>query len=54
MQVAPSGGQIHNQYKERHLVAKIGTIYKLHHIVVKLRTNTSDATFKLISVRKIM
>ena len=56
MQVAPSGGQIYNQCKYCHLVTKIVTIYKLHHLLVKLRTNTtcitSDATFKLISVRK--
>ena len=38
-QVAPSRCQIYNHCKSRHLVAKIGT-------------NPSEATFKLISVRK--
>ena len=38
MQVAPSGGQIYNQC----------------HLVTKLGTNTSDTTFKLISVRKMI
>ena len=50
MQVTPSGGQIYNQCKWSH----IGTIYKLHNLLVKLRTGTSDATFKLISVRKMI
>ena len=58
LQVAPSGGQIYNQCKYRHLGTKIVTIYKLHHLLVKLRSNTtcitSDATFKLISVRKMI
>ena len=46
MQDFPTVGKIYKECKLRHLLGKIGTnMYKLHHPVAKLRTNTSDATY---------
>ena len=43
MQVAPSGGQICNYCKWRHLVAKFATNVKWRHLVSIFATNASDA-----------
>ena len=49
MQIATSEGQIYNQRKYQNW-----NLYNLNHLVAKHGTNTSDTTFKWISVRKMI